>query len=123
MDADDVSLGSTPLSGSFQLVVNLLPALSVAGTCWVMNNWDNEAGLDVVERLGVTILAANPPVVTAALDESRHRDGGLPASLRLVLFGGGPLPPDLKRAWGKELAVPLAEIPAPDTSPWSLPVQ
>ena len=118
LGAGDVSLGPTALSGPYQLVANLLPALSVTATCWVMNNWDDEAGLDVVERLGITILAANPPVVTAALDECRHRDGGLPASLRLVLSGGSPVPPDLKRAWGEELAVPLAEIPAPDTSPW-----
>ena len=118
MEAGDVSLGPTALSSSDQLVANLLPALSVTGTCWVMNNWEGEAGLDVVERLGITILAANPPVVTAVLDESRHRDGGLPESLRLVVSGGSPVAPDLERAWGEELAVPLAEIPAPGTSPW-----
>ena len=117
MGAGDVSLGPTALSSSYQLVANLLPALSVTGTCWVMNNWDDEAASTSVERLGTTVLAANAPVLAAALDESRHRDGVLPASLRLVLSGEDPLPADLKRAWGEELAVPLAEIPAPDTSP------
>ena len=123
MGDGDVSLGPTALSHSYQLVANLLPALSVTGTCWVMNNWDAEAGLDVVERLGITILAANPPVLAAALDESRHRDGGLPASLRLVLSGGSPVPPDVERAWGDELGVPLAAIPTPATSRWSPSVQ
>ncbi len=133
LGAGDVSLGPTALSSSYQLVANLLPALSVAATCWVMNGWDDEAGLDVVERLGATILAANPPVLTAVLAESRRRRDagsagsglsgsaggsagsgsrrpvGLPGSLRLTLSGGGPVPPDLKRAWRDELGVTLAE--------------
>ena len=115
MGASDVSLGPTALSGSYQLVANLLPALSVTATCWVMNSWDDEAGLDVVDRIGATILAADPPVLTAALAESRCRDGGLPASLRLVLSGGDPAPPDLKRAWSDELGVTLAETELRDS--------
>ena len=116
MGAADVSLGPTALSGPYQLVANLLPALSVTATCWVMNNWEDEGGLDVVDRLGATILAADPPMLAAALTEAGRRAGGLPGSLRLALSGGGPLPPDLKRAWRDEPGVTLAEVPEPDTS-------
>ena len=123
MEASDVSLGPTALSGSYQLEANLLPALSVTATCWVMNNWDDEGGLDVADRLGATILAADAPVLAAVLAESRHRDGGLPASLRLALSGDGPLPPELKRAWRDELGVTLAEVQAPDSTPWIPPDQ
>ena len=110
MQAAELSLSPTALSGSYHLMANLLPALSVTATCWVMNSWADEAGLDVVERLGATILAADPPVLTAVLDESRRRAGGLPGSLRLALSGGGPAPPELKQAWRDELGVTLVEI-------------
>lgn len=110
--ADDVSLGPTPLSGSDQMVVNLLPALSVGATCWVMNNWETEGGLEVVDRLGATVLAADATVLTAV------RAGGLPASLRLVLAGESAVPADMKRAWQDDLGVPFGEVPPPEVSSW-----
>ena len=111
-----MSLGPTPLSGANQVVANLAPILPVAGTCWVMNNWDAEGGLDVVERLGATILAADPAVLAAALRQARARPGGLPASLRAVLCGDGPVPPETRQAWHDELGIPLAEVPPPETT-------
>lgn len=107
--AGDVSLGATPLSGSYHLLANLLPALSVGATSWVMNSWEGEVGLEVVERLGATILVANPSILAAALDESRHRAGGIPASLRLALWGDGEMPPGLEQAWGEASTVQLVE--------------
>ena len=121
MGAGDVSLGPTALSGPYQLVANLMPALSVGATCWVMNNWEAEGGLEVVERLGATVLAANPAVLAAARSEAGRRAGGLPASLRLVLSGEDRLPANLKRAWGDELGVAPAEVQMPEMSPWPLP--
>lgn len=116
--AGDVSLGPTPLSGGYQVVANLLPALSVTATCWVMNNWEAEGGLDVVDRLGATILAADPAVLTAAYADAAARPGGLPDSLRLVLAGESTAPADMKRAWQDDLGVLWGEVPAPRTSPW-----
>ena len=117
--ADDVSLGPTPLSGGYQVVANLLPALSVGATCWVMNNWSAEGGPEVVDRLGVTGLAADPAVLTAARAEAGTRRGGLPDSLRLVLAEEGAAPADVKRAWQEDLGIRLGEVPAPEVSPWS----
>ncbi len=116
--ADDVSLGPTPLSGSDQMVVNLLPALSVGATCWVMNNWESEGGLDVVDRLGATVLAADGPVLAAAHAEAGSRPGGLPASLRLVLMGEGSGAADVTRVWQDDPGIRLGEVPAPRMSPW-----
>ena len=115
---EDVSLGPTPLSGGYQVVANLLPALSVGATCWVMNNWDAEGGLDVVDRVGATVLAADGAVLAAALSEAGSRDGGLPGSLRLVLAAEGAVPADMRSAWQDDLGVALGEVPAPQTSPW-----
>ena len=116
--ADDVSLGPTPLSGGYQVVANLLPALSVGATCWVMNNWAAEGGLDVVDRLGASVLAADRAVLAAARAEAAARPSGLPASLRLVLAGEGAAPAEVKRAWQHDLGVAMGEVPAPEVSSW-----
>ena len=121
LGSGDVSLGPTALSGPYQIVANLLPALSVGATCWVMNDWDAEGGLEVVERLGATVLAANPAALAAAHTEAGRRAGGLPASLRLVLSGEGQLPADLKRAWVDELGVAPAEVRMPEAGSWPPP--
>ncbi len=107
VQADDVSFGPTALSSSYQLVANVLPALHRRATCWVMSHWEPAAGMTALETTGATILAANPSTLTDALDIARRR--GLPASLRLALSGGGPVPPELKRAWRDELGITLAE--------------
>jgi acyl-CoA synthetase (AMP-forming)/AMP-acid ligase II len=108
MRAHDVSLGPTALSSSYQLVANLLPVLHAGGTACVMSRWAAEAGWEAAERLGATVLAANPTVLRDLLDESEHR-GAAPPRLRLGLSGGGPVPPDLKRRWRDRLDLPLCE--------------
>jgi acyl-CoA synthetase (AMP-forming)/AMP-acid ligase II len=106
--ASDVSLGPTALSSSYQLVANLLPVLHAGGTSCVMSRWSAEAGWDAAEALDATVLAANPTVLRDLLEESGRR-GRAPNRLRLGLSGGGPVPPDLKRAWHDELERPLCE--------------
>ena len=110
--ASDLSLGPTALSAPYQLVANLVPALSVGATCWVMNNWDAEGGLDVVARLGATVLAADPSVLAQALTESATRPDGPPATLRLVLCGDEPPSAELSQAWGN-LGLSPVEIQLP----------
>lgn len=106
--SSDVSVGPTALSSSYQLVANLLPVLHRRGTSAVIGRWEPATGYDQFAAVGGTILAANPPILTATLDESRRR-GGPPPSLRLAVSGGGPVPPELKAAWRDELGIPLAE--------------
>ena len=108
MRGDDVSLGPTALSSSYQLVANLLPVLHVGGTACVMSRWSPETGWDAADRLAATVLAGNPTVLRDLLDESARR-GGAPSRLRLGLSGGGPVPPDLKHAWRDRLGLPLCE--------------
>ena len=106
--AHDVSLGPTALSSSYQLVANLLPVLHAGGTACVMSRWTGEAGWEAAEQTGATLLAANPTVLRDLLEESGRR-GRAPASLRLGVSGGGPVPPDLKRSWRSQLQLPLCE--------------
>jgi long-chain acyl-CoA synthetase len=106
--SDDVSFGPTALSSSYQLVGNLLPPLHRGVTVNVMGRWTQVTGWDALEKTGVTILVANPTLLTELLIESRSR-GRIPARLRLTVSGGAPVPPTLKRALRDEWKLPLAE--------------
>ncbi len=106
--AEDVSFGPTALSSSYQLVGNLLPQLDRMAAINVMGRWTRPKGYDALDAAGATMLIANPPVLGEVLAESRDR-GRTPGRLRMVLSGGGPVPPTLKEAWRDELRVPLVE--------------
>lgn len=108
VEASDVTLGPTALSSSYHLVANLLPGLHRGATVCVMSKWEPEKGWVSLEELGATILAANPTILLDVLDESRRRSRP-PASLRLAVSGGAPVPPELKLAWRDELGLTLAE--------------
>ncbi len=108
LTAADVSVGPTALSSSYQLVANLLPALHVGATVCVIGQWEAGSGWDALERLGATVLAANPTLLRDLLDESVRRGRG-PARLRAGLSGGGPVAPELKQAFRDTLGVPLCE--------------
>lgn len=104
----EISFGPSALSSSYQLVANLLPALQHAATCVVMKDWTAETGVAALAETGATILVGNPPVLNDVLEQSRQGNG-LPLSVRMALSGGGPVPPNLKRAWRDELQRPLVE--------------
>lgn len=104
----EVTFGPTALSSSYQLVANLLPGLHRLATVCVMSRWTPATGWEALDATGANVLAANPTVLRDVLEESRAR-GRAPAGLRVGVSGGGPVPPDLKRAWRDELGLPLAE--------------
>ncbi len=104
----DVSFGPTALSSSYQLVGNLLPALSRGAHAAVMGRWTPATGWEAIERLGASAFVANPTFLQELRAESRGR-GRTPGRLRYGLSGGGPVPPTLKAAWRDELGLPLVE--------------
>lgn len=104
----DVSVGPTALSSSYQLVGNLLPALSVGAAAHVMTRWSPAAGWEALEAAGAAMLVGNPVLLAELLEESRAR-GRPPARMRLALTGGAPLPPRLKAAWRDALGLPIVE--------------
>jgi acyl-coenzyme A synthetase/AMP-(fatty) acid ligase len=105
--ADD-SFGPTALSSSYQLVGNLLPALSRGASVHVMGKWTQSNGWAALEQSAASLLIANPTVLREVLTESQAR-GRAPGRLRAALSGGGPVPPTLKQAWRDELNLPLVE--------------
>jgi long-chain acyl-CoA synthetase len=108
IDGDDVSFGPTALSSSYQLVANLLPPLHRGATINVMGRWTQETGFDAIAETGATLFVGNPTLLGEILREAGKR-GRAPGRLRLGLSGGGPVPPQLKKAWRDELRLPLVE--------------
>jgi acyl-CoA synthetase (AMP-forming)/AMP-acid ligase II len=106
--AADQSFGPTALSSSYQLVANLLPALSRGAGVHVMGKWTSDTGWNALDRTGASLFIANPTLLGQVLTESRTR-GRSPGCLRLGLSGGGPVPPTLKKSWRDELKLPLVE--------------
>ncbi len=105
--ADD-SFGPTALSSSYQLVGNLLPALSRGASVHIMGKWTQAGGWAALAKTNASLLIANPTLLGQVLAESRLQ-GRLPGRLRAGLSGGGPVPPTLKKSWRDELKLPLIE--------------
>jgi acyl-CoA synthetase (AMP-forming)/AMP-acid ligase II len=105
---EDECFGPTALSSSYQLVANLLPGLHRVTTVTVMGRWTQQTGWDAMDATGSTAFAANPPLLSEVLVESRLR-GRTPGLLRYGMSGGGPVPAALKKAWRDELKLPLVE--------------
>jgi len=108
LSPQDACFGPTALSSSYQLVANLLPGLHRLTTVSVMGRWTQQSGWDAMDAAGVTAFAANPPLLSEVLVESRKR-GRVPGRLRYGLSGGGPVPGALKKEWREALHVPLVE--------------
>ena len=108
ISSSDITLGPTALSSSYHLVANLLPGLHRGATINILSRWEPQKAWNVMDELGVTLLAANPPILRDVLDLSRQV-GRPPLQLRVGLSGGGPVPPDLKKSFRDELKVPLVE--------------
>lgn len=105
---DDISLGPTALSSSYQLVSNILPTLASRASVNVLTHWNPAFGWDALDQLRATGFVANPTLLDDLLVESRRR-GRIPRRLRYALSGGGPVPPRLKMAFRDELQLPLVE--------------
>jgi long-chain acyl-CoA synthetase len=106
--SNDVTLGPTALSSSYQLVANILPGLHRGASVSVLSRWQPSQTWESMVELNVTVLAANPPILRDLYEISKTK-GKVPPSLRLVLSGGGSVSPDLKKCWRDELNIPLVE--------------
>jgi long-chain acyl-CoA synthetase len=104
----DASLGPTALSSSFHLVANLLPGTHRGTAIGVMSHWDPDTAWEEMERRDVTMLVGNPLLFADVLTVCRER-GRKPRALRMLLSGGAPVPPDMKRAFVDDLGIFVVE--------------
>ena len=98
------------MSSSNPLVANILPEVAVGATLHVMKDWSPEAGYRAIVDRGITLLAANPVMLTEVYEQAiADPERGSRLKLRIGLSGGGSVAPQLRAAWTRDLGIALVE--------------
>lgn len=105
---EDVTLGPTVLSSSYHLVANLLPGMTRGCAVGIMSSFRPAEAWRIIRERGVSAFVANPLLLADLFNEWRDRKLDK-ETLRIAVSGGGPVPPDLKRAYQERMKVPLVE--------------
>lgn len=106
MSGEDVYLIAAPLyhaAGS----VAILPCTWLSAKQVVLPAFDPEAALDLIESEAVTVTLGVPTMI-AALNEAQARRPRDTSSMRMVFYGGSPIPTEIVRAATKTF--PNAEL-------------
>lgn len=93
IEPDDVVLGLLPMSHIYGLNAVLGQSVRVGASVVLVNSFDPEALLTLVQELGVTNLPIAPPVVAAWASREGAREKL--AGVRLIVSGASPLDPEL----------------------------
>ncbi|HKS47511.1 MAG TPA: AMP-binding protein [Amycolatopsis sp.] len=102
---DDVALVNAPLFHTGTLNMLAANTLYKGATLVVQRKFDPRACLSAIENEGVTITFAVPTMLTL-LERSPEFDKARIATLRWILSGGAPLPPDVATRWSA-MGVPV----------------
>lgn len=95
---DDVALVSTPLFHTAALNMLAVNTLYKGGTLVLQRKFDPAECLDAIESEAVTITFAVPTML-ALLERSPEFDEARITTLRWILSGGAPLPPEVAARW------------------------
>lgn len=95
---DDVALVSTPLFHTAALNMLAVNTLYKGGTLVLQRKFDPSECLDAIENEAVTITFAVPTML-ALLERSPEFGKSRIATLRWILSGGAPLPPEVAARW------------------------
>ena len=102
---DDVALVNAPLFHTGALNMLAVNTLYKGATLVVQRKFDATECLSAIENEGVTITFAVPTMLTL-LERSPDFDKARIATLRWILSGGAPLPPDVAARWSA-MGVPV----------------
>lgn len=103
--SDDVALVNTPLFHTAALNAIATNTLYKGGTLVLQRRFDATACLKTIEKYGVTTAFAVPTML-ALLESCPDFDESKLRTLRWVLSGGAPLPPELAARWSA-MGVPV----------------
>jgi len=101
---DDIYLGIYPMGH-----VGISWGISVlkqGGTWIILERFQLERYMDLVEEYGVTILASMPPVIHSIMETSHETDKKL-TTVRRIISGGGPMHAPTWRAFHHRFGAPI----------------
>jgi acyl-coenzyme A synthetase/AMP-(fatty) acid ligase len=102
----DTRLLMGPLAGGSGRLWGVHVPLYTAGTSVYLTEFDEEAVLDLTERLGVTIWTWNPALLTRVVTNPGFAERALP-TLRQVSYSGAPLPGEVSERLRARGVVPF----------------
>ncbi|MGN6574622.1 MAG: AMP-binding protein, partial [Nocardioides sp.] len=107
MTGDDVVLGVLPLFHVYGLNAVLGQVLRTGARLVLMDGFDVEGSLQVIEDEAVSVVPVAPPVLAywQALPDLAERLGGV----RMVLSGSAPLSPDLVTSFVARTGIPVQQ--------------
>jgi cyclohexanecarboxylate-CoA ligase/acyl-CoA synthetase len=88
---DDVELVVSPVTHTTGLAAGLLKPLIAGGSLCLMDVWEPDGAVELLDSVGCTQTTAATPFLTMLLDAVRARGGG-GESLRVFVCGGAPVP-------------------------------
>ncbi|MEU4995674.1 long-chain fatty acid--CoA ligase [Streptomyces sp. NPDC021622] len=100
LTSDTTALVTAPLFHTAGLNMLTLPVLLKGGTCLLVESFDADATLGLVERHGVTAMFGVPAMYEQMARRPRWHTADL-ASLRVLMCGGAPVPAPLIAAYAE----------------------
>jgi acyl-CoA synthetase (AMP-forming)/AMP-acid ligase II len=108
MSADDTTLCCVPLFNIFGIGATLLPAIVTGGSLVLLEQFDADRALDLIEKHKPTVLHGVPTMFVLLLRELEARQADV-SSLRTGIIAGAPVSPELATRVRENL-VPELEI-------------
>lgn len=100
---DDVLFGAAPLAHVFGMTGCMNAAIAAGGCLALVERFEAESALDLVEEAGVTVFMGVPAMCVALLATGR------PAAMRIAHVGGAPLPVDTLHAFEERFGATVLE--------------
>ncbi len=107
LHADDVSIIHTPLFHTGGINVLTLPIFHVGGTMVLMNDWEPQRCLELIQQEGVTVFFAVPVMFQAMLHAPNFAATDF-SKVRFFISGGAPCPVPIIREY-QQRGVPFRQ--------------
>lgn len=110
--AEDIIFGGLPLFHAFGQTVSMNAAFAASATVALLPRFTPEGALNLIERAGVSVLAAVPSMyvsLAAALEAEPERARSLCGRIRFGISGGSPLPAPVHAALKTLIECPVYE--------------
>jgi fatty-acyl-CoA synthase len=114
--SDDITLVNTPLSHIAALNVLSVTTLYKGGTVLLEDSFDPGRCLSQIAEHGVNTMFAVPSMLTMLSQHPDFESTDI-SSLRFILGGGAPMPPDLVALWSKRGVPVLASFGMTEAGP------
>jgi fatty-acyl-CoA synthase len=113
---DDVTLVNTPLSHIAALNTLVVATLHKGGSVVIESKFDAAACLEQIREYGITTMFAVPSMLTLMAQTPGFAEADT-SSLRWILGGGAPMPPELVALWSERNVPVLASYGMTEAGP------